>query len=45
MIEGIRKIAYEPSRRSAHPHYVVRDFEAAAENGVAVFRVCEALKR
>ena len=45
VIDGIRKIVSEPGHRLAHPHYVLRDFEAAVENGVAVFRVCETLKR
>jgi glycosyltransferase involved in cell wall biosynthesis len=44
-IDGVRTLVYQPRPRSADAQFFIRDFEAAIENGLAVFRVCEALKR
>jgi glycosyltransferase involved in cell wall biosynthesis len=44
-LPGVRKLVYAPRRQQAPANPLVRDFAGAVENGLAVFRVCEALKR
>ncbi|HWB48238.1 MAG TPA: glycosyltransferase family 4 protein [Stellaceae bacterium] len=42
---GVRKIVYAPTRSPGGMHAFLHDFNAAVENGLAVARVCEELKR
>lgn len=45
-LPGVRKIVYAPARSAtAGIHPFVHDFNAAVENGMAVARICEELKR
>lgn len=44
-LQGVRKIVYAPVRPPAGTHPFVHDFNTAVENGIAVARVCEELKR
>jgi glycosyltransferase involved in cell wall biosynthesis len=44
-LEGVRKIVYAPARRPAGAHPFVHEFGSAVENGLAVARICEELKR
>jgi glycosyltransferase involved in cell wall biosynthesis len=44
-VQGVRKIVYAPPQRAAGVHPFVHDFNAAVENGLAVARICEELKR
>jgi glycosyltransferase involved in cell wall biosynthesis len=44
-LPGVRKIVYAPPQRAAGVHPFVHDFNAAVENGLAVARICEELKR
>ncbi len=43
-LPGVRKIVYAPQRQNSRVHPFVREFEVAIENGLAVYRICEALK-
>lgn len=44
-LAGVRKIVYAPPRRPAGLHPFVNEFNSAVENGQAVARICEELKR
>jgi glycosyltransferase involved in cell wall biosynthesis len=44
-LDGVRKIVYAPPRRPAGLHPFVNEFNTAVENGQAVARICEELKR
>ena len=44
-LAGVRKIVYAPQAAPQGSHPFTRDFDAAVENGVAVARICEELKR
>jgi glycosyltransferase involved in cell wall biosynthesis len=44
-IAGVRKIVYAPVLPARPPHPLAADFDAAVENGQAVWRICEELKR
>jgi glycosyltransferase involved in cell wall biosynthesis len=44
-LPGVRKIVYTPQPLPQGTHLFVRDFDGAVENGLAVARICEALKR
>lgn len=44
-LQGVRKIVYAPQPRAAGVHPFVGDINAAVENGLAVARICEDLKR
>ncbi|MFZ2007221.1 MAG: glycosyltransferase family 4 protein [Stellaceae bacterium] len=44
-LDGVRKIVYAPARRPAGLNPFVAEFNTAVENGLAVVRVCEELKR
>jgi glycosyltransferase involved in cell wall biosynthesis len=44
-LPGVRKIVYVPQPQPPGAHLFVRDFDAAVENGLAVVRICEGLKR
>jgi glycosyltransferase involved in cell wall biosynthesis len=44
-LPGVRKIVYAPQAPPQGAHAFVRDFDAAVENGLAVARICEGLKR
>jgi len=44
-LPGVRKLVYAPRRQQAQPNPLVRDFAGAVDNGLAVFQVCDALKR
>jgi glycosyltransferase involved in cell wall biosynthesis len=44
-LPGVRKIVYNPRRRSQRGHPFVRDMEFAVENALAVAEVCEGMKR
>jgi glycosyltransferase involved in cell wall biosynthesis len=44
-VEGVRKIVYVPAQPPAGIHPFVTDFNTAVENGLAVARVCDDLKR
>jgi len=44
-LDGVRKIVYAPPRRPAGLHPFVNEFNTAVENGQAVARICEDLKR
>ena len=43
--DGVRKIVYAPARRPAGLNPFVAEFNTAVENGLAVARICEELKR
>jgi glycosyltransferase involved in cell wall biosynthesis len=44
-LDGVRKIVYAPPRRPAGLHPFVNEFNTAVENGQAVARICEDLRR
>jgi glycosyltransferase involved in cell wall biosynthesis len=44
-LQGVRKIVYAPPRRPPGVHPFASEFNASIENGLAVARVCEELKR
>jgi glycosyltransferase involved in cell wall biosynthesis len=44
-LPGVRKIVYQPQPAPQNAHPFTRDFDMAVENGLAVARICEALKR
>lgn len=44
-LDGVRKIVYAPARRAAGVHPFVSEFNTAVENGQAVGRICEELRR
>jgi len=44
-LPGVRKIVYAPQTPAQGTHPFVRDFAASVENGLAVVRICEGLKR
>ena len=44
-LAGVRKIVYAPQPAPQGSHPFTRDFDAAVENGLAVVRICEGLKR
>jgi glycosyltransferase involved in cell wall biosynthesis len=44
-LPGVRKIVYAPSPPAAGGHPFLLDLNTAVENGLSVFRICEALKR
>jgi glycosyltransferase involved in cell wall biosynthesis len=44
-LDGVRKIVYAPVRRPAGLNPFVAEFNTAVENGLAVARICEELKR
>lgn len=44
-LDGVRKIVYASPRRPAGLHPFVSEFNTAIENGQAVARICEELKR
>jgi glycosyltransferase involved in cell wall biosynthesis len=44
-LPGVRKIVYAPPAAPQGSHPFTRDFDTAVENGLAVVRICEELKR
>jgi glycosyltransferase involved in cell wall biosynthesis len=44
-LPGVRKIVYAPTRPPPDLHPFAADFDMAVENGLAVARICEELKR
>jgi glycosyltransferase involved in cell wall biosynthesis len=44
-IEGVRKFEYRPPGRASSAHAYLRELESGVENGLAVARLCEWLKR
>lgn len=44
-LAGVRKILYAPPPAPQGSHPFTRDFNEAVQNGLAVFRICEDLKR
>jgi len=44
-LAGVRKIVYAPPSSPQGAHPFARDFDDAVQNGLAVFRICESLKR
>jgi glycosyltransferase involved in cell wall biosynthesis len=44
-LAGVRKIVYAPQSSPHASHPFTRDFDEAVQNGLAVFRICEDLKR
>ena len=44
-LAGVRKIVYAPQASPPGAHPFTRDFDDAVQNGLAVFRICETLKR
>jgi glycosyltransferase involved in cell wall biosynthesis len=44
-LKDVRKVIYAPAARQTGLHPFVHDFNSAVENGVAVARICEELKR
>jgi glycosyltransferase involved in cell wall biosynthesis len=44
-LPGVRKIVYAPQAAAQGSHPFTREFDGAVENGLAVFAICEGLKR
>lgn len=44
-LPGVRKIVYAPGKRPPGMHPFVNEFSGAVENGLAVARICDELKR
>jgi len=44
-LPGLRKIVYAPQAPAQGSHPFTREFDSAVENGIAVARICEGLKR
>jgi glycosyltransferase involved in cell wall biosynthesis len=44
-LDGVRKLVYAPPRRPAGLNPFVSEFNTAVENGLAVARICDELKR